>query len=505
VPQVASDVQAYINTRPMPLARPTPAPDQAPVTPFASLLDDSTQGAPDSPPPQASDDRPSSADRLDWSQPPARDNGSQAADAKVNTQPLNASSADSSAPNSKSADVKSADTKATDTKPANAQSTNNATDDISVITNSFDAANAGKTSNADKTASNSKAKRDAKAAADAKIAAQNTSGDDAKPVSYGKQADGQAVAGATAAPATTPIPTVAPADAVATVLAPVPGVVPQAASPANVVTGATASAAIVATPKVKPGAPTTLQASINKSADEAKPGAKVASQPQSDDKSQATTGDSDKDAISQARGEIAAKDNHATAAQAPGTPATDMNPSAPQTVADALQPNALTAPTQNMTQAAASPATVVPLIAPQAPAIPLAGVAIEIASNAIEGKNHFDIRLDPPELGRIEVHLDVDKDGNVTSRVIADRSDTLDLLRRDASGLERALQDAGLKTADNGLQFSLRDHSTGQQQSNGSSNTTQLVVEDNTLTSIDIAQRGYNRLAGQGSGIDIHV
>ena len=82
------------------------------------------------------------------------------------------------------------------------------------------------------------------------------------------------------------------------------------------------------------------------------------------------------------------------------------------------------------------------------------------------GKNHFEIRLDPPELGRIEVRLDVDRDGHVTTRLIADRSDTLDLLRRDASGLERALQDAGLKTADNGLQFSLRDQSMGRQQSN---------------------------------------
>jgi flagellar hook-length control protein FliK len=72
----------------------------------------------------------------------------------------------------------------------------------------------------------------------------------------------------------------------------------------------------------------------------------------------------------------------------------------------------------------------------------------------------------PPELGRIEVRLAVDRDGHTTTSLIADHSDTLDLLRRDASGLERALQDAGLKTADNSLQFSLRDQSTGQQQSN---------------------------------------
>lgn len=58
------------------------------------------------------------------------------------------------------------------------------------------------------------------------------------------------------------------------------------------------------------------------------------------------------------------------------------------------------------------------------------------------GKNRFEIRLDPPELGRIEVRIDVDHDGNVTSRLTVDRADTYDLLRRDATDLERALQDA---------------------------------------------------------------
>ena len=39
---------------------------------------------------------------------------------------------------------------------------------------------------------------------------------------------------------------------------------------------------------------------------------------------------------------------------------------------------------------------------------------------------------------------------------MVDRADTLDLLKRDALQLERALQQAGLKTSDNALEFSLR-------------------------------------------------
>jgi flagellar hook-length control protein FliK len=118
------------------------------------------------------------------------------------------------------------------------------------------------------------------------------------------------------------------------------------------------------------------------------------------------------------------------------------------------------------------------------------------------GKNRFEIRLDPPELGRIKVRIDVDHDGNVTSRLTVDRADTYDLLRRDAAGLERPAG-CGLKTADNGLQFSLRDQSANQQQAN-SGDTAQLVVQDDTLAA-DVAPQIYNRLAGQGGGLDIRV
>jgi len=55
------------------------------------------------------------------------------------------------------------------------------------------------------------------------------------------------------------------------------------------------------------------------------------------------------------------------------------------------------------------------------------------------------------------VRLEVDRDGKVTSRLVVDRPETLNILRQDAPALERSLQQAGLKTADDALQFSLRD------------------------------------------------
>jgi flagellar hook-length control protein FliK len=163
-----------------------------------------------------------------------------------------------------------------------------------------------------------------------------------------------------------------------------------------------------------------------------------------------------------------------------------------------IQSNAPAAPAN-----AANPATA----QAQAPAVavPLAGLAIEIATQAHAGKNHFDIRLDPPELGRINVKLDVDRDGNVATRLVVDRSDTLDLLKRDASTLERALQQAGLKTSDHGLDFSLRQHAFAEQDTTSQVSATRVAVPDDDSAPLDALRQGYGRLLGLGGGLDIRV
>jgi flagellar hook-length control protein FliK len=136
--------------------------------------------------------------------------------------------------------------------------------------------------------------------------------------------------------------------------------------------------------------------------------------------------------------------------------------------------------------------------------VPLAALAVEIAAGAHTGKHRFEIRLDPPELGRIEVRLDLDRDGHVTSRITVERVDTLDLLRRDSAQLERALQQAGLKTSDNALQFSLHQHAFARNE-NASENGTRLMLSDDDPAPLEAARHGYGRLLGLGGGLDIRV
>ena len=93
--------------------------------------------------------------------------------------------------------------------------------------------------------------------------------------------------------------------------------------------------------------------------------------------------------------------------------------------------------------------------------INLANMAIEIVRNFNAGINRFQIRLDPPELGRIDIRMQMDDGGNLNARLTVERPDTLDFLQRDARALERALAQAGLDSSRTNLEFSLKENPFG--------------------------------------------
>jgi len=90
-------------------------------------------------------------------------------------------------------------------------------------------------------------------------------------------------------------------------------------------------------------------------------------------------------------------------------------------------------------------------------------VAFEVVRQFEAGNTRFQIRLDPPELGRIDVKLDVDKSGAVNARLTVERPETLDLMQRDQRALQQALQQAGLDGSKTNLEFSLRQNPFAQQ------------------------------------------
>lgn len=134
------------------------------------------------------------------------------------------------------------------------------------------------------------------------------------------------------------------------------------------------------------------------------------------------------------------------AADEPST--ADSQSAAPASAASATPAAALPAALRAM-QAAYQP-PVSSVVIPQ--------VAFEIVRQFEAGNSRFQIRLDPPELGRIDVRLDMDRGGNVHARLIVERPETLDLMQRDQRALHQALQQAGLDANRTNLEFSLRQN-----------------------------------------------
>ncbi len=95
------------------------------------------------------------------------------------------------------------------------------------------------------------------------------------------------------------------------------------------------------------------------------------------------------------------------------------------------------------------------------------------------------IRLDPAELGKIEVRLRMDEARQLSADVTADQPATLELLRRDSDNLTRALNDAGFRADDQSLRFDQRGQGEQQgQQSRRVASHAYLTEDDAAASSI---------------------
>ncbi|ACI98801.1 flagellar hook-length control protein FliK [Rhodospirillum centenum] len=112
-------------------------------------------------------------------------------------------------------------------------------------------------------------------------------------------------------------------------------------------------------------------------------------------------------------------------------------------------------------------------------------VAVTIQRGVQEGRNQLTVQLRPEELGRIDVRLEFESGGRIRAAVTADNPYTLDLLQRDSRGLEKALQDAGLRADSGSLSFSLRDEgrqAQQQQSDRGNGRAVAFAVEGETAS-----------------------
>ena len=115
-------------------------------------------------------------------------------------------------------------------------------------------------------------------------------------------------------------------------------------------------------------------------------------------------------------------------------------------------------------------------------------ISIKILKGIQSGNDRIKIQLRPAELGRVDVKMEVAHDGRVLAIVSADNKDTLELLRRDSSDLQRAFGDGGMTLNSGDLTFTLRKE---ENQAEDSQDTIQPQNFDDEASIIGEEELGY--------------
>lgn len=164
----------------------------------------------------------------------------------------------------------------------------------------------------------------------------------------------------------------------------------------------------------------------------------------------------------------------ATIASSPEGKPTDTAPAAPKTATepastavaqvDSAEPTqTLQSATPAETRAAQATAAATPVLSTlsQGAIHATAQIAAQIVKK-LEGRStRFEMALTPDHLGRVDVSLDIDSDGQLSARLAFDNPLAAADLRGRVDELRRQLTDAGFTVADDALSFDQREPSAG--------------------------------------------
>ncbi len=131
------------------------------------------------------------------------------------------------------------------------------------------------------------------------------------------------------------------------------------------------------------------------------------------------------------------------------------------TVASVITPNTASTPSY----AGANAHTTLPQSATQA----VAAVIDKFVKDEKTGAQSISLRLDPAELGRMDVRMEYKKGDPLKVHLVVEKADTMNMFLRDQNALEQALNQAGLKSESVSLSFehnqnafdhAMQDHSS---------------------------------------------
>lgn len=140
---------------------------------------------------------------------------------------------------------------------------------------------------------------------------------------------------------------------------------------------------------------------------------------------------------------------------------------------------------------------------------PMEQIKVKISQGVELGQDKISIKLHPHELGKVDVEMNTDKDGKTQIRIVADRSETLDFLRRDSGELRHALRELGVHSDEAGMQFSLNQNPNSETQQNAFNNDSNS--SNPRLAAQEYANHApqneveYNYIMGSQGGLNIVV
>ncbi len=104
------------------------------------------------------------------------------------------------------------------------------------------------------------------------------------------------------------------------------------------------------------------------------------------------------------------------------------------------------------TMATVSPITPDQAVKTPSPAAQIAPALIAVLKNE-NGTPSVTVRLQPPELGQVQIRIDQTAEGVAHIGITAEKPETLQLLQRDESKLQQALDQAGVQSTGRGISF----------------------------------------------------
>ena len=85
-------------------------------------------------------------------------------------------------------------------------------------------------------------------------------------------------------------------------------------------------------------------------------------------------------------------------------------------------------------------------------------VAAQITKAAQNGDTrNIILQLDPPELGRVEIRMEFGSDNQVKAHLLVEKPETYLMLQRDSAALDHALQEAGMETDSDSLNYEMAE------------------------------------------------